>query len=799
MYPPHLPPIHLLCAPRSSNPPVTMNEFYVSQHVKGNLIHHDFFVQQFRVFHMAVVVADLQPTLFRLEIDTRDRPVILRSSKSVLVPSTHSLSPRFLVIPLSSTSAALIDLHKSHIMFFDFDTETMIDCVTEFRSFSATAIIPDLLLVKASTRSFANDSFLVHPHPDHSSSIQPLQILSRFQSSFGSGKYTVFAVYKHLAICAKAGFTLTKWSLWDIKARTKMRKFVLSDITSPSQIGKVTFNTTWLVICVLSFTPALRVYDFRSFRLQKFINMTPWNIISDPRIKIYPSMKISNNLLLYYSLDCLGIIDLSEGSLVWRVPCAAYNINILPNATLSVSVSSGLITYALPTEVQLLLIRNMSKEETIIHDSCTPLQSALISVLKGCSSPAGHCRSLINKQNCGASVEEWNAAHQLLTLAVVDGTLKASDQVDGKLYYWKDQLYCTAPDLSIYNDEDKNLIFKCLRDAHHLGLIDTPDGYIQGIHLMRTIGEEIVAIKRASLLLLSRVISIEATVEDLRTAFQRYRENQIISHLVGIALELIPMAGGALSKAIVAGVGIAENLSAGDIIEYTLSSAATILEDVNFKTLPRTKQDGIDGVFAEYGYTKEEVRILLFTKGKGIGQPTELSDVQIADEKQNREVDRKKAAKHEGPGAFKAAVSYSNDADAEFQVQKMVVSEAGLQPRKETIAMPVSNSNNTLESRFNLQQRSPSFKIEELAESCTAHMLGSVYDEEIRLCVVSCLLEFMEKACISPDSLKYGSKSDLEKLKIAISDSLEQKLGDKMKIGYTFKLKQFLEDYVNQS
>lgn len=113
------------------------------------------------------------------------------------------------------------------------------------------------------------------------------------------------------------------------------------------------------------------------------------------------------------------------------------------------------------------------------------LQNALIPALQGSSSASQLCKSLICKNNCKQSVEEWNAAHQLLLLAVRNGTMSTTPDIDGNLFFWRDQLYCTTQHLDVAKIEDRNRIFKCLREAQKLGLIDTPDPYIQSTEWCR--------------------------------------------------------------------------------------------------------------------------------------------------------------------------------------------------------------------------------------------------------------------------------------------------------------------------
>ncbi|KAI0558384.1 hypothetical protein FGB62_213g015 [Gracilaria domingensis] len=240
----------------------------------------------------------------------------------------------------------------------------------------------------------------------------------------------------------------------------------------------------------------------------------------------------------------------------------------------------------------------------------SPLQDALRSVLQNSVVASEPCYVLINKRNCSRSLPEWKAAHDLLVLAVTDGHIDP-EHPDGKLYFWKDQLYCTVTDLPIASHKDKLVVFNCFRQAKQMNLIDSADAYIQGILERLSENSEVYVLKKACITLFQRLTSLETTIDDLRAAFDAYSQQQLFCNVIAIALKLIPIAEGAVSNALEVAVELCGVISGADVIEYSLWKACAILEQRNFSKLPQTKQAQLVGLFQEYEFTREQVRCLV--------------------------------------------------------------------------------------------------------------------------------------------------------------------------------------------
>ncbi|PXF45944.1 hypothetical protein BWQ96_04305 [Gracilariopsis chorda] len=582
---------------------------------KTMLTDYKVFQQEFMLFVMVLGLKDRKPSVMRFELDYKSNRNC--SFAFMRLPRKASNLKDLKVMPLDSQIAAVFRTGGNALYFFDFASNSMLSKLTRFREIlGVLPFAPGIV----SVRQRAKLTFVEHCE-DHTFRINDFlsseisYVLS--PSSFHLRSLSPWDKSRFLNQSIAPVTRETEWSLWQWEEgrATALRIFTLPQVNTSFGIQVVDFNEKWFVakkdskritqIYIYKFhapqVELLRIHDLQSEYLGG-------------------SIKIRGNILLLRSSTYhFGVIDLMKGSLLWgsRMPGASNGFHVLPDGSILVQARndcSDFIRLEIPDHVQSLIQSNMGEvHETLVEPSVVapPLQKALESVLSGISSPLEHCAGLINKKNCQHSLEEWNAAHQLLVLAVKDGALDPSADVEGQVYFWRDQLYCTVIDHQVLSVEDKNRLFRCLREAHDLRLIDSPDAYIQGIHVMQSVREEVFVLKRACLFLLMRVLSLETSIESLRTALKRYRKRQLYSNLVGIALQLIPVAGGAMAKAIMTGAEIVGDLNACDVAEYALESAVTILSDENFTTLPRSRQEELTGLFEEFGYTMNDIHLLL--------------------------------------------------------------------------------------------------------------------------------------------------------------------------------------------
>lgn len=580
---------------------------------KITLTDYKAFQQEFMLFVMVLGLRDRKLCVMRFEFDYKSNRNC--SFAFMRLPRKASNLKDLQVMPLDSQIAAVFKTGGSVLYFFDFASNSRVSKLTRFSEIlGVLPFAPGIV----SVRQRGKLSFVEHGE-DHSFAINDVlsselsYVLS--PSSFHLRSLSPWDKSRFLNLSIAPVTREAEWSLWQWEEgkATVLRIFTLPQLSTCFGLQLVDFNEKWFVAKRDS-KMMTQIYTYQ-FNTPQVELIRVQDLHSE---YLGGSMKVRGNVLLLRSSTYhFGVIDLLRGSLVWgsRMPGASNGFHILPDGSILVQArndGSDFLRLDIPDHIQCLIQSNMGEVHETLVEPCIvgpPLQSALESVLNGKSSPLEHCTALINKENCRHSLEEWNAAHQLLVLAAKDGALDPSAELEGQVYFWRDQLYCTVVDHQVLSAEDKDRLFRCLREAHDLRLIDSPDAYIQGIHVMQSVREEVFVLKRACLLLLTRLLSLETSIESLRTALKRYRKRQLYSNLVGIAVQLIPVAGGAMAKAIIAGAEIVGDLNACDVAEYALESAAIVLS--NFETLPQSKQEELSGLFEEFGYTKDDMYLLL--------------------------------------------------------------------------------------------------------------------------------------------------------------------------------------------
>ncbi|KAI0558390.1 hypothetical protein FGB62_213g08 [Gracilaria domingensis] len=440
----------------------------------------------------------------------------------------------------------------------------------------------------------------------------------------------------------------------------------------------------------------------------------------------------------------------------------------------------------------------------------SPLQDALRSVLQNSVIASEPCTELINKKNCSRSLPEWKAAHDLLVLAITDCHIDP-EHPDGKLYFWKDQLYCTVTDLTISNHEDKRVVFHCLHKAKQMNLIDSADAYIQGIHQRQSVNSELFVLKKACLTLFERLTTLETTIGDLRSAFDAYRQQQLVCNVIAIALKLIPIAGGAVSNALEVAAELCGELSGADVVEYSLSTASAILEQCNFSTLSETKQAQIVCVFEEYGFTKEQVRCLFYNRASVTLAPTKndaplpeaFSPSYDSDQFDHRGESKSGLDSHfalfENTAADESDFNRSdpNESESDF-------CDADSREYASNEIDFVLNGDHSIRDKEKSQERlnryDSTMATAELAKTWTHFVLNaSNNSEELFGRWNECLKHFLLREKVSPRTLSRGRSCNISRFTNKAREFVQCEIHPpEMKIGYKLRMVQFVHQYVQQ-
>ncbi|KAI0557491.1 hypothetical protein FGB62_297g08 [Gracilaria domingensis] len=430
----------------------------------------------------------------------------------------------------------------------------------------------------------------------------------------------------------------------------------------------------------------------------------------------------------------------------------------------------------------------------------TPLQDALLSVLQRTTVASEHCMTLINVQNSSRSLPEWNAAHNLLVIAVTDGHVDPKEP-DDQLFFWRDRLYCTVSDLPIYSHQDKLVVLNCLRRAQHLKLIHSADSYIQSIHVRRSVSPERFVLKNACITLFERLSCLNATVNDLRASFDAYRQQQLYSNVIAIALKLISIAGGAHSVSLSASSELCGGLSGTDVFEYALSTASAILEKENFSKLSERKQAQLVHIFEEYGFTADQVRSLFY--GRRSFAVTSISKAPLEASSFNH-------SRYEVSSRLNPSPAPSVDANDHGTDQNASSEDSSSQ--HESCEDESNHIDSFLEEKQGIdnelqtqRQRIPrrcdsTLETIEFAINWTHFVLNPINDNEPLFNRWNeCLKRFLQLENISPRTLRNGTPSNILRFAKGAKQFVQLSMHPtEWKIGYSFKMVQFVHQYVKQ-
>ncbi|KAI0558388.1 hypothetical protein FGB62_213g014 [Gracilaria domingensis] len=395
-------------------------------------------------------------------------------------------------------------------------------------------------------------------------------------------------------------------------------------------------------------------------------------------------------------------------------------------------------------------------------------------------------------------------------LAVTDGHIDP-EHPDGKLYFWKDQLYCTVTDLPITNHQDKLVVFDCLRQAKQMNLIDSADTYIQGMHQRQWMDSELFVLKKACITLFERLTSLETTIDDLRTAFDAYRQQQLFCNVIAIALKLIPIAGGVVSNALEVAAELCGELSGADVIEYSLSTACAILEQCNFSKLPETKQAQLVGVFEEYGFTKEEVRCLFYNRASVTLLPAKndalLPEVYLPSDHSDHldHLGETESGSDSPPSLFENAPADENDSgQSDPNESESDSCDTGSHEDACNEIDFVPNGNHSVPDEKRSQERLNRYDSElanaEFAKTWAQFVLKSISDnEQLFGRWNECLKRFLHREKVSPRTLSRGRSSNISRLTNKVREFVQREIyPPEMKIGYRLRMVQFVHQYVQQ-
>lgn len=274
----------------------------------------------------------------------------------------------------------------------------------------------------------------------------------------------------------------------------------------------------------------------------------------------------------------VSLFEASSGEVVWskQVGGAAYpvTVTVVDGGNFVCGLNTGeVVEYKLPPSIG-HTVRAVYAYPVSVTNMKSPLVDAWLKCFLGLSSPKEHCDKLINYRNCSVSFPAWCSAVRILKLAVEDGSIERDTQYNGNHSHWYEQ-FIALKDIPI-TDTEYGLAKKSLQELKELKVIECIDAVLTAVHvtadLRETRRELEISFKRS-------LQDLKADCNGLRIAFELYQKSQKRRQLISVALQVIPIVGGAVIGVASAGADIASGLSVKDVADYALDLCCHVGED----------------------------------------------------------------------------------------------------------------------------------------------------------------------------------------------------------------------------
>lgn len=236
--------------------------------------------------------------------------------------------------------------------------------------------------------------------------------------------------------------------------------------------------------------------------------------------------------------------------------------------------------------------------------------------------------------------------------------------------------------------------------SKHTGVIETTEAVLGDTVLAQQFQFEIRALHQAGITICHRLLTMEGRVQELSDSFTRYKNVERTSKLIGIAVQLIPIAGGAAAGALSAGAEIIDGLSVKDVTDYAPGLAQVSDDDVmtftdrlfgrarkkiapeTIDTLSKTKRRKLEEVMHSSGYGIEVLRIMfqdpscevVGTKATSLleGSTSSFQDEEVSvDTDQNGVVSSAPAEEESQEGTFARCNSQEESKRVEFKCPEL--------------------------------------------------------------------------------------------------------------------------------
>lgn len=279
--------------------------------------------------------------------------------------------------------------------------------------------------------------------------------------------------------------------------------------------------------------------------------------------------------ILSSTANSVYIHDIASGELLWRTEFQSFPTCTVPlprGRLISGLYAGAAIVFSPPRHISSRITFRPNPKSNY-SQMLTPLQDGFMDCMEGIQPAAHYCETLISPEACASSFEEFRFAHRLLILAVMDGDIARSPHYKGEKYRWYEKVYIRLKDIPLLSGDQLTKAKNLLLEARAYGLIDECQSVLGAVHVTSDLGRVLAQIDQRQEYDLERVMKLTARFEKLKRTFRNYKTCHKISSLVSIALQMIPIVGGAITCGLSVGADVIAGFSVKDFLETICTPA----------------------------------------------------------------------------------------------------------------------------------------------------------------------------------------------------------------------------------
>lgn len=341
----------------------------------------------------------------------------------------------------------------------------------------------------------------------------------------------------------------------------------------------------------------------------------------------------------------LRLHHVATGEKLWecKVPGTPVDVDVLPDGRVLVLTNrrSGAecFLFSLPEKVTRRFLPAIpavipTTEERLVEEFSQILRNSARSaggrsgllqyfskVIRGDEQAGGGFR-YISSSACSSSFMVWRAAHELLMIAIEEGTVEPSREDKNFKSWCMSNLYLPATSLRFRRESEKQSTIFCLRQAERCGVIDSAETIIRSLFSSDETAKGLRRLEHASLEIWEHT---DSAVEDLEKQLTEYVKDRNTSLLHSIAMYIIPITGSSLTTVLGTDMDFT-GLSRGDVVDYVLgypidrtekdfkpvlerlfACAAVVISPSNIEAVEGERKRKLFSIISESGLTTQDL------------------------------------------------------------------------------------------------------------------------------------------------------------------------------------------------